>query len=56
MPEAEEKALKKAVNREHPDWTQAHKDRMVYGHMVNEGWHPDGRKKVTHKHEWKKSE
>lgn len=40
MPKKLEQQLKREVNKEHPGWTQKHKDAYVYGTMRKTGWKP----------------
>ncbi len=42
MPEDQERALRRSLKEQHPDWPESRIDHVVYGHLHNEGWKPDG--------------
>lgn len=52
MPVEMERHLREEVNRKHPHWTQEHKDRYVYGGMVNRGWRPTRNSPPRWSHWW----
>lgn len=45
MPKALEIKLRRQVNREHPNWSEARRDAYVYGTLRKTGWVPSTQKK-----------
>jgi len=40
MPKKLERALKRRVNKKHPDWSKKRKDAYIYGTLRKTGWKP----------------